>query len=62
MWQVYVGCEVKGKSKGYTWVSCFWERMCTFVQTLKRDWEFYKQIWGDWTNFVDGLFIIVPFF
>jgi hypothetical protein len=62
MWQIYGGCEVIGKSKGSTWVSCFWERMFTFVQTSKRDWEFYRQIWGDWINFIDELFIIVPFF
>ncbi len=62
MWQVYIGCEEIGKSKGYTWVSYFWEKMFTFVRTSKKDWELYRQIWGDWINFVNELFITIPCF
>jgi hypothetical protein len=45
-----------------TWVLCFHERVLTFVSNSKEKCGFYKWIWGDRTDVVDDLSMIVPFF
>jgi hypothetical protein len=52
-----------GIYEGHTWVSCFWEKIFSFVELQKGIGNiFYKQIWDDWTQFVDEMFIIILLF